>query len=421
MGDNQKSAPEGLRAPAPESSREGAQARRAKDRLLLQIYNVVTELSRDNRFKVDYQELKTRIRINITIPFDEPKISRGLNPRAQELHDRALNILSEIEKESQIIVGSFEKKVTVLQELLGQLRYIFQHRDEICEAFMRNLKYNLSIIVDLNAQIHEINSNEIIRRKRESQKQREALVRGRFERVGDRLLKQFFQIHKYFIKTKVLDASNKHRAVLFAEVKHDRYDGWWYVTDIMLCGVDDNGELWRHRIYVPKETRIDQCEFTVEDVMCYLFQVLPSHFERYYYNRQGDLLVLRVPRKELDKVLYNYYTLFPCTDEDDIYCDINDVEVEKINNATLQQIVPSHEFEAPITVNIYKRTFFHKEHGYFFDEIYESTVFTQQVFVVDVKEKPIKILHPSHKEIVLQPVDEEVYVILPLVSEYRGD
>jgi hypothetical protein len=151
-------------------------------------------------------------------------------------------------------------------------------------------------------QLRECNSKYLSGKKteREAQaaKSAEALKSGRFWEADKDTLKGYFQ--PPFDKNYLADVSEKWRAALFCECKSISYkwgNGNWGhklggTGRGYLCGIDDNGDKWGHRLQNLPQSHDDHgnlgLDSTVEEAMSELFEIEESKLVD--CQRQGDLL-----------------------------------------------------------------------------------------------------------------------------------
>lgn len=127
----------------------------------------------------------------------------------------------------------------------------------------------------------------------------EALTSGRFWDADKEALKGYF--HPPFEKNYLADVSEKWRAALYTEMESTAWkdrNGNWRHKNIgtgrgYLCGIDDNGDEWGHRVNLAKYLSCDQYGdhgyvSTVEEAMSELFRVALKKMAT--CERQGDLL-----------------------------------------------------------------------------------------------------------------------------------
>lgn len=165
-------------------------------------------------------------------------------------------------------------------------------------------------ITDLQAQqkallpqLRAANSAHLAGKKSEKQaqaeKNAEALKSGRFWEAEKETLKGYF--YPPFDKNYLADVSEKWRAALFLECKSVSYrygydDRWGHKLTGTgrghLCGIDDNGDEWGHRVNNLPQSHDDYgnaaLDSTVEEAMADLFDIPAKSISACY--RQGDLL-----------------------------------------------------------------------------------------------------------------------------------
>lgn len=173
----------------------------------------------------------------------------------------------------------------------------------------RHLSEIRAQITDLQTQqknllpkLRESNSIYLAGKKSERQaqaiKNTEALKSGRFWDADRDTLKDYF--HPPFDKNYLADVSEKWRAALFCEcesISYKRYSGDWGhklagTGRGYLCGIDDNGDEWGHRVNGLPQSTDDfgdsQLDSTVEEAMSKLFEIGENLLAT--CQRQGDLL-----------------------------------------------------------------------------------------------------------------------------------
>ena len=128
----------------------------------------------------------------------------------------------------------------------------------------------------------------------------EALSSGEFWKADKGALKDYF--HPPFGKNYLVDISEKWRAALYIELESSGYKsgygGWRHkltaTGEAYLCGIDDNGDEWGHRIYLGEYMDInnygdlDYSGACVEWAMAELFSLPLKKIA--CCHRQGDLL-----------------------------------------------------------------------------------------------------------------------------------
>ena len=131
-----------------------------------------------------------------------------------------------------------------------------------------------------------------------------ALKEGRFWDCDRAALKGYF--HPPFTRNYLADVSEQWRAALYMEMQSTGYKGWsgdWRHKLIgtgrgYLCGVDDNGDEWGHRVDMHSELTQDQYgdydySATVEQAMAVLYGIPAIKLDT--CRRQGDLLFAEAP------------------------------------------------------------------------------------------------------------------------------
>ena len=145
-------------------------------------------------------------------------------------------------------------------------------------------------------------------RELQKTKNAEALKSGRFWEADKDTLKGYF--HPPFDKNYLADVSEKWRAALFLEcesVSYKRYSGDWGhklsgTGRGYLCGIDDNGDEWGHRIDNLPQSRDNYgdagLDSTVEEAMSDLFDISLASLTK--CRRQGDLLFcpVKIPTED---------------------------------------------------------------------------------------------------------------------------
>jgi len=163
---------------------------------------------------------------------------------------------------------------------------------------------------ELLKEIREVNSaaylqNKTNRRER-IEKNINAFKTGRFWEADEKALKAFFC--PPFDKNRLADVSEKWRACLFLECNGLAYGSRWKPKFKMvgtgfgfLCGIDDNGEQWGHRVNLLLDLdRWDNYSLkcTVEEAMSELFGIPYKALVKDACWRQGDLLFHSEPIPE---------------------------------------------------------------------------------------------------------------------------
>lgn len=134
----------------------------------------------------------------------------------------------------------------------------------------------------------------------QSRKNAEALKSGRFWEADNETLKNYF--HPPFNRNYLVDVSPRWRAALYTEMDSTAWkagSGDWRHKNIgtgqaYLCGIDDNGDEWGHRINLSEYIDLDEygdmgyAGITVEDAMAELFDIRKNKLDACI--RQGDLL-----------------------------------------------------------------------------------------------------------------------------------
>ena len=156
---------------------------------------------------------------------------------------------------------------------------------------------------ELIPQLRKANSEHLAKRKsakaERAQQNAEALAAGRFWECDEETLKGYF--HPPFSRNYLADVSEKWRAALYTAMDSTAWKagkGDWRHKNIgtgwaYLCGIDDNGDEWGHRVNLREYMDTDQhgdlgYMATVEDAMSELFDISKSKLES--CERQGDLL-----------------------------------------------------------------------------------------------------------------------------------
>lgn len=134
----------------------------------------------------------------------------------------------------------------------------------------------------------------------QARKNAEALEAGRFWEVDKEILKNYF--HPPFNRNYLADVSRKWRAALYTEMNSTAWkagSGDWRHKNIgtgraYICGIDDNGDEWGHRVdlsgYLDHDNYGDMgyAGVTIEDAMSELFEISRNSLAA--CTRQGDLL-----------------------------------------------------------------------------------------------------------------------------------
>lgn len=188
-------------------------------------------------------------------------------------------------------------------------RFLADYRSAIKKSTLATIRKTISALQTqqqaLLPQLRAANSAYLAGKKteREAQaaKNTAALTSGRFWEADKDILKKYF--HPPFDKNYLADVSERWRAALFLECKSISYKwgGNWRhklggTRRGYLCGIDDNGDEWGHRIERLPQSH-DQhgnaaLDTTVEEAMSELFGLPVKSLAN--CQRQGDLLFCRV-------------------------------------------------------------------------------------------------------------------------------
>lgn len=188
------------------------------------------------------------------------------------------------------------------------------HGEEFLEMYRQaNLKSNVSRVkkeieqlqreqMQIIPEMRAHNSAYLSDRKQVKAQQREAdqqaLTSGEFWKANKEAIKDYFS--PPFTRNYLCDVSERWRAALYSEVQSTGWKagkGDWRHKLIgtgrcYLCGIDDNGDEWGHRVDLQPAT--DHygdpmySEYSVEEAMATLFGV--DQIKLCYCERQGDLL-----------------------------------------------------------------------------------------------------------------------------------
>lgn len=280
-------------------------------------------------------ELRLRAEWTISLPVDIINYPKDLNPDHpnSQLWDRMRGLAWEITRSSALsalsipataYMGSRKTTIRINErtktgpekraeaKLLWMIevgnQFLADYRAKTGKKYLAGLRKN---ITDLQAQqkalipkLRESNSQYLADRKTKSQEQArknaEALQSGRFWEADKETLKNYF--HPPFARNYLADVSAKWRAALYTEMGSTAYKGYsgdWRHKNIgsgngYLCGIDDNGDEWGHRVDLTGYLDHDQygdygyADVTVEDAMAELFGVSKDKLDKCV--RQGDLL-----------------------------------------------------------------------------------------------------------------------------------
>ena len=138
--------------------------------------------------------------------------------------------------------------------------------------------------------LRAVNAAHVVSTRNAAKARREieqiALAAGRFWECSEATLKDFFSVP--FSCRKLVSISERFRAALFVELEVGDRHGYRALvpTDsAYLCGVDDNGEQWGHRI----ESWYWSYDSTVEEAMARLWNVSVTTVGESH--RQGEILI----------------------------------------------------------------------------------------------------------------------------------
>lgn len=193
--------------------------------------------------------------------------------------------------------------------------FIAAYREAVKKSTLRKTERTIS---DLQSQqkallpeLRKHNSLVISARKQQKAervaKNTEALAAGKFWKADRDALKDYF--NPPFDRNYLADVSEEWRAALYTEMDSTAWKaskGDWRHKNIgtgqaYLCGIDDNGDEWGHRVdlsaYLDHDYYGDMgyAGVTVEDAMSELFGVAREKLNK--CTRQGDLLFCRVTLK----------------------------------------------------------------------------------------------------------------------------
>ena len=267
-------------------------------------------------------ELRLRAEWTIRVPVDEINSPRDLSGKNGELWSSMWPLTRDISKTSELKTGNSRVTIPISAKTKTGPERRTEAKNlwltETGTAFLsdyravtgkRHLAEIRNQITDLQSQqkalipkLRESNSIYLAGKKTErgelATKNAEALKSGKFWEADKDTLKGYF--HPPFDKNYLADVSEKWRAALFCEcesVSYKRYSGDWghKLTGTgrgYLCGIDDNGDEWGHRVENLPQSH-DQfgdagLDSTVEEAMENLFDISKTALAN--CQRQGDLL-----------------------------------------------------------------------------------------------------------------------------------
>lgn len=292
------------------------------------------------QYKISDESVQAELRLHaqwaITAPVDKINYPKELNPdrpdRAlwqqmveleQQIYTTALLVETRIPKgyySSHIIPintrrnqgGELRAEAKQAWEIEMGLQFLADYRRVIKKSTLARVRQSVSALQVqqkvLLPQLRASNAAYFAARKiqnaERTRKNTEALISGRFWEAEKETLKNYF--HPPFDRNYLADISGKWRAALYTEMKSTAWKarpGDWRHKNIgtgngYLCGIDDNGDEWGHRIdlstYLSHDIYGDMgyAGVTVEDAMAVLFEVEQDKLDKCI--RQGDLLFCSV-------------------------------------------------------------------------------------------------------------------------------
>ena len=383
------------------------QKRMTKDQLWKKIIEEAKKLMEDERLFVYLEEKKTVINLSVRIIYDELKMpKRWLNDEAKKHYLAVWEQYWELEREAELYHKGINNNIAELTTAYEELKGIYRKRRGLIKNFDKNLKKRQSAMKKELKAYREANSKTYKERKNHRAEMRKAVLESRFADADEKAIKEWARDEFYIKNVTILDQSNEHRAVLFAEVeyikgnKYEYKSGHWDVKGLTLAGIDDNQEAWQ--VQVPfddyyGETEISDVEdMDVEDAMARIFCV----DERAIYGslRQGDILAYPLKEGENYSNIWDEDKFSSAVESvDEISIEISEPELKKD-----WEVLPNHKLMGESTVKCIEAT---------------TTGGWHNIYEVNLKDKAT-MEHTSHAPIVL---NAGRWLIVPYPSVYDVD
>jgi len=246
----------------------------------------------------------------------------------------------------------------------------------------------------------------------QQRKNEEALKSGQFWDASKEGLRDYF--HPPFNKNHLADVSEKWRAALFTECEstgYKGYDGNWRHKLVptgrgYLCGIDDNGDEWGHRIEHGLGSYDQYNNLSIEDTVEHAMSLLFEIPERDLKNceRQGDILFCKwaIRTERVERCRWCHHPKNAHTQRVQHFDDLPD-------RPYLECPDRYGEYEASILEPIE----LHPQNGHW--EIRESHTVASPGMLRNGSHirsaNPIVVTHTSHAQVTLPPGDYRIYTL----------